>query len=452
MTATNRGSTTRSTYWCEWAWLGGETVTPKVALHVVDDRIMGINADAAVPDGSVVLRGVTIPGMANAHSHAFHRLLRSRTHHGSGSFWTWREQMYDAATQLDPERYFTLARAVFAEMALAGVTTVGEFHYLHHQAAGVPYSDPNDMGVALIAAAAQAGIRITLLDTCYLQGGIGREPDEVQQRFSDRTVDGWTARVTDLLAWESPTAKIGAAVHSVRAVLPAAIAEAGAWCRTHGMPLHAHVSEQPAENAQCVQTYGLTPTGVFAEAGVLDNLFSAVHATHLTDGDVQLLGTSGSSVCCCPTTERDLADGVGPFRALVDAGAALTVGSDSHAVIDMFDEARSIELHQRLVTGVRGHHSVVELMDAVTAAGHRSLGWPDGGRLAVGALADFITVGSRSPRLAGAGDEHLLPAVVFAATAGDVTDVVVGGRMIVRDGRHVSVDVAAALSAAVARA
>jgi formiminoglutamate deiminase len=437
---------TTTTYWCEWAWLGGDTVTPGVALQVSGDRIKGITADSAAPDGSVVLPGLTIPGLANAHSHAFHRLLRSRTHGGQGSFWTWREQMYAAATQLDPERYFRLARAVFAEMALSGVTSVGEFHYVHHQASGVLYSDPNDMGVALIAAAAQAGVRITLLDTCYLHGGIGKEPDEVQQRFSDRTAEAWMSRVADLHSWESPTAKVGGAVHSVRAVPPAAIADIGAWCRSRGLPLHCHVSEQPAENEQCVSTYGLTPTGVLAEAGVIDTGFSAVHATHLTDDDVRLLGSGGASVCCCPTTERDLADGVGPFRALVDAGAALTVGSDSHAVIDLFEEARSIELHQRLVTGVRGHHSVLGLLDAATAAGHRSLGWTDCGCLDVGQLADFITVGLRSPRLAGAGQGDLLPAVVFAASAADVTDVVVGGKAIVRSGRHLSVDVAAELA------
>jgi formiminoglutamate deiminase len=448
MTAT-ASNTAATTYWCEWAWLGGELATPGVALHVEGERIIGITAGTTAPGGSVELRGLTVPGLANAHSHAFHRLLRSRTHGRRGSFWTWREQMYRAAAELDPERYFALARAVFAEMALSGITTVGEFHYVHHQAGGVPYADANDMGVALIAAAAQVGIRITLLDTCYLQGGIGKEPDEVQLRFSDRTVDAWMNRVSALQAWESSTARVGGAVHSVRAVPRPAIAAVAEFCRSRGMPVHAHVSEQPAENELCTEAYGLTPTGLLADAGAIDTMFTAVHATHLTDGDVRLLGSGAVSVCCCPTTERDLADGVGPFRELVDSGVTLTVGSDSHAVIDLFDEARSIELHQRLVTGERGHHSAAGLLDSVTAAGHRSLGWADSGRIAVGALADFATVDTRSVRMAGVADAELLSGVVFAAAAADVTDVVVGGRMIVRDRRHASIDVPAELAVTV---
>ena len=319
------------------------------------------------PRGSTLAwPGLTfLPGLVNAHSHAFHRALRGRTHGESGSFWTWREQMYALAAALDPDTYLALATATYAEMVLAGITTVGEFHYLHDGA--------NTMGEALVEAAARAGLRITLLDTCYLHGGIGREKEGVQRRFGDASVDAWVARVSARVA-ASPTAKVGAAIHSVRAVDPA---PRRSWRRSRrsAWPLHAHVSEQPAENEACLAAYGRTPTAMLADAGALRTGFSAVHATHVTEGDIALLGSNGCGVTLCPTTERDLADGIGPARALADAGATLNLGSDSHAVIDLFEEARAVELDERLATGRRVLHAATELLAAATRGG----GWPSAG-------------------------------------------------------------------------
>jgi len=400
------------------------------------------------PGDAERLDGLTVPGFANAHSHAFQRALRGRTHGGQGSFWTWREQMYASLGGLDPDSYLALARAAFAEMALAGMTLVGEFHYVHRGAGGTPYLDPNAMGGAVMEAAAQAGIRITLIDACYLRGGIGKEPEEPQKRFADRDADAWVKRVEALVA--GPNARIGAAIHSVRAVDPDSAHVVAALANDRVMPLHAHVSEQVAENEECYAAYGATPTQILAEAGAVSERFTAVHATHVSDGDVNLLGGVDACCCLCPTTERDLADGIGPARRLREAGAYLALGSDSHAVIDQLEEARAVELDERLATGVRGQHRPPDLMRAATDGGYQSLGWPEGGRIEEGALADLTVIGLDGVRLAGTPTAHALESAVFAGSAGDVRHVMVGGAWIVRDGAHTRLDVAAELASALA--
>ncbi|GHH72926.1 formimidoylglutamate deiminase [Streptosporangium violaceochromogenes] len=432
-------------FWARHAWTG--RLESGVLVEVAEGRIASLEAGSA-PGDAVVLDGLVLPGLADAHSHAFHRALRGATQRGRGTFWTWRQVMYRVASALDPDGYFDLARAVYAEMALAGITCVGEFHYLHHAPGGVPYADPNVMGEALIEAAARAGIRITLLDTCYLSSGFGAAPDGVQLRFGDGSAEAWAERASALK--EREHARVGAAVHSVRAVPAAQLGTVAAWADARGAPIHAHLSEQPAENEGCLEAYGVTPARLLADHGVLGPRATAVHATHLTAADVALLGGTATTVCMCPTTERDLADGIGPARDLQEAGARLTLGSDSHAVVDLFEEARGLEMDERLRTRRRGHWSAAELLRAATADGHASLGWPDAGRLRVGAIADLVNVSLDSVRTAGTplGAET----AVFAATAADVRDVVAGGRVIVRHGAHTLVpDVPAALRAAITR-
>ena len=393
-------------------------MTAGVDLTVEDGWItaVGVVGDSAASPGAGLTpphtrRGLTLPGFANCHSHAFHRALRGRTQRERGSFWTWREQMYAVAAELTPDTYFELARSTYTEMRETGITAVGEFHYLHHQPDGTPYDDPNEMGRALLAAADEAGIRIRLLDACYLASGFGRPPEGVQVRYSDGDADAWAQRVA---AFDDP--RVGVAIHSVRAVpreqLPVVV-EAAA-----GRPLHVHLSEQVAENAACQAAYGMSPTQVLAEAGALGPLTTAVHATHLEAADLRLLGGSGTHVCLCPTTERDLADGIGPARALHDAGAVLTLGSDSHAVIDLIEEMRAVEMHERLASQQRGHWSALELVAAATSHGHRSLGFDDAGTIAVGQRADLVTVDLESIRTRDTGDGA--ESVVFAATAADV--------------------------------
>ena len=479
---------------CERAWLGPGRVAAGVLLRVEGGRIAQVEVGVPPPPGAVRLSGLTLPGFANAHCHAFHRLLRGRTQRAGGDFWRWRELMYQAAAVLDPDGYHQLARAVYAEMVLAGWTVVGEFHYLHHQPGGRPYQDPNAMGKALCAAAADAGIRLTLLDTCYLWSGFGRrvpmqaseamplmgtrgsrEPNPVQRRFSDGTPAAWAARVERLLGLglgetlpEPGLVRVGAAIHSVRALAPEELAEVAAWARAAGVPLHFHLSEQVAENDDCLAHTGLRPTALLDEAGALGPRTTAVHATHLDADDLRRLGAAGAFACFCPTTERDLGDGIGPAAELRDAGVRLCVGSDSNAVVDPFEETRAVELDDRLRLRRRGIHDPDQLLTAATAHGYAALGWDPVG-LQPGSLADFVTVSLNSERLAPAGatggdgdagddagaaadpDQDLAAAVLFAAAPGDVTDVVVGGRQVVAAGRHARYDDVAGLLTAAAR-
>ncbi|WP_208971451.1 formimidoylglutamate deiminase [Kineococcus rubinsiae] len=345
------------------------------------------------------------PALANCHSHVFHRALRGRDV-GGDTFWAWRERMYAVAAVLDPDLLHELAVGAFGEMRLAGVGVVGEFHYVHHGPDGTPYADPNAMGEALVEAARAVGLRICLLDTCYRQAGPGRPAEGVQRRFDDGSAEAWAERARDLADRYAGAddVVVGAAVHSVRAVareeLPTV---AGAL---PGAPLHVHVSEQPAENAACLAATGLTPVQLLAEAGVWGPRSTAVHATHLTPADVAVLGASGSSACFCPTTEAELADGIGPSVALRDAGARLTLGSDSATVVDLFAEARAVEMHERLASGRRGAWSAAQLTAAATADGYASLGFAG--------VDDRIALDAGSVRLAG------VTTPLWAATAADV--------------------------------
>ncbi|MGP3533905.1 formimidoylglutamate deiminase [Microbacterium sp. RD1] len=421
-----------SAYWLEHAVVGGE-VRSGVRVEEERGRIRSVAAGPAEP-GDTRLAGLTLPGIANAHSHAFHRALRGRTHDDGGDFWTWRQRMYAAASALDPERYHALASAFYAELLEAGYTAVGEFHYVHRDPTTV-------MADAVAQAARDSGIRLTLLDTLYRYGGrngSGRPLalSDAQTLFGGGDVDVWLGRHESLAS--GGTVRRGAAVHSLRAADPddvQRVVEA-----TAGEPLHAHVSEQPAENAQVRAAFGQTPVRLLREAGALGARFTAVHATHVTADDVADL--SGSFVCMCPTTERDLADGLGPARAFADAGARIVIGSDQHAVVDPFDELRALEGHERLRSGRRGVFSPAELVRAATVDGYASLGWRGG--LEPGAECDLVTLRLNTPRTAGAEPGQLW----LAASAADVAQVVVGGVRVVREGRA-RVDVGARLAEAI---
>jgi formiminoglutamate deiminase len=467
---------TRRRWLADLAWLPGQGVCRDVLIEADGDRFTVVTPQATTsasaatpastppPDPSVLpaterLRGLTLPGFANAHSHAFHRALRGITQADRGTFWTWRERMYEVAARLDPDSYLSLARAVYAEMALAGVSCVGEFHYLHHQPAGRPYADPNAMGHALVQAAAEAGLRITLLDTCYLVGGLGQSGvlplAGPQVRFSDGDGSRWAARAEALGPDEhgmlSPHARAGAAIHSVRAVPPEHMHPVVAWTSRHGGPLHIHMSEQRAENEACRAVYGVSPAQLLYDEDVLGPRTTVVHATHVGAADLELLGGSQVFACLCPTTERDLGDGLAPARPLAAAGCALTLGSDSHAVIDILEEARGVEYAERLARRSRGHFTAETLLRAATCVGHTSLGWPDAGEIAPGARADLVTVSLDSVRTGGAPSDLALETAVFAASATDIRTVIISGRDVVRDGIHQLIpDVPAELSRTIA--
>lgn len=432
----------------QWAWRGGEEAIANVRITVSNGVISNVEDGVDAQASDVCIAGVVMPGLVNAHSHAFHRALRGRTHGGSGDFWSWRTPMYEIANRLTPETYGELAAMTFAEMALSGITGVGEFHYIHHQADGTKYTDPNEMGLAMVEASKRAGIRMALLDVAYLHGGLDKpEPLAEQKRFSDGTIDSWLDRV-DALGEGGEGWTVGMAPHSVRAVHPSELEEVVA--NRHGKVVHVHVSEQPAENAACIASTGKTPTQVLADAGLLGRHFTAVHATHLTATDISLLGSSHSGVCMCPTTERDLADGVGPASSLSAGGAVLSLGSDSNAFIDLFEEARAVETDERLVTGKRGVHSPASLLIAATTGGATALGWGQYG-IQIGAPADFIALSLDSVRLASFDGAHGAAHIVHAASAADVRDVWVGGRRIVQDHQHLAVsDVVGGLRRAIA--
>lgn len=418
-----------TSYLLEKAWVEGrvrDDVLVEVDGSLVTSVTVGRNP-RSTGDPCTRLPGLTLPGVANTHSHAFHRALRGRTQRGSGTFWTWRDQMYDVAARLDPDSYHDLALATYAEMVAAGYTSVSEFHYVHHQPGGTPYDDPNALGHALVAAAQTVGIRLTLIDTCYLAGGIGEPLGTARQRFGDGDADRWAERVATIRH-----DRVGGAIHSVRAVPRDQMSTVVA--ATEGRPLHVHVSEQPQENDACLAAYGRTPVGLLADVGALGPRTTAVHATHLTTDDIALLAASDTEVSLCPTTERDLGDGIGPARALADAGVRLSIGSDSQAVVDPFEEMRAVEMDERLASISRGRFSAAELIDR------------SAGRIAVGEPVDLVTIDLISPRTAGTGhDEH---SAVFAATSADVTHVVVDGR-VVFDGDHGRVG--RALEAAIGR-
>lgn len=430
-------TTSTAVFHAELAWLGGDTAEPDVLIEVTDGRIVAVTAGVPAPPDAHRLAGLTLPGLANTHSHVFHRAIRGHSQTGVGDFWAWRDLMYGVAGRIDPDRLYALARATYAEMALSGITSVGEFFYLHHDPDGREYDDPNELGHAVVRAANDAGLRITLLDTCYLQGDVtGRPLEGVQRRFDDGTWERWAERVDRLAATDR--FQVGAAIHSVRAVPVEALAPVAQFAAGRDLPLHVHLSEQPAENDACLGRFGLTPTRLLGDAGVWSRSATAVHATHLTEDDIKTLGSSGTTISMCCTTERDLADGVGPAVRLAAAGSPLCVGSDAHMAIDLWEEARAIELDERLVSGRRGNLAVPDLARALTEDGAAAIGW-DAGRIAEGALGDLVTVSLDSPRTAGARHGDALAHVVFAATAADVTTVVVGGDTVVRDGRHLSV-------------
>jgi formiminoglutamate deiminase len=437
-----------TTYFAQWAWRGAEHAVANVRITVSNGVISAVEDNATKRDGDVAIAGVVMPGLVNAHSHAFHRALRGRTHGGTGDFWSWRTPMYEIANRLTPDSYRELATMTFAEMALSGITGVGEFHYIHHNIDGTKYKDPNEMGLAMVQAAQRAGIRIALLDVAYLHAALDKpEPLAEQKRFSDGNIDAWLDRV-DALGEGGEGWTVGMAPHSVRAVHPRELEEVVA--NRHGKVVHLHVSEQPAENAACVAATGMTPTQVLDNVGLLGPHMTAVHATHLTDTDIALLGSSHTCVCLCPTTERDLADGVGPAAALRDAGATLSLGTDSNAFIDMFEETRAIETDERLVTGKRGLHTPSSLLAAATSVGATSLGWGNHG-IQVGNPADFIALSLDSVRLASFDGANGAAHIVHSAAPSDVRDVWVGGKQVVANFQHAEIsDVVAGLRNAIA--
>lgn len=425
-------------------------------------------------------RRALLPGMVNAHSHAFQRVLRGRTEYRTAtkgdSFWTWRELMYSAATRLTPDDIYDASRMAFLEMALAGITAAGEFHYLHHAPDGKAYEDPNLLAGEVIRAARDVGIRIALLRVAYARSGYQTEANPRQARFIeadpaiflknldalDRTIRSPTVSEGNLRkdalpdSRASDTAWIGVAPHSVRAVPLNDLKHIVQYANERDLKVHMHVAEQPAEVSACVEEYGRTPVALLQTEGLLSSRFTAVHAIHVTPKAIPAFAKSGAMVCACPTTERNLGDGVVPADEYMKQHVPICLGTDSHAQIDLLEDARELEYHlrlqklQRAVLDVRSASEAEAalpddraaataryLFDCATINGARSIGAPIG-TLATGKAADFFTLDLDDPSICGASPATLLASIVFASSRAAVREVVVAGKPIVAEGRHLN--------------
>lgn len=420
----------------EHAWING-VVRPDVTIEVRDGRIQRMRTGSR-PSDAQVLRGLTVPGLSNVHSHVFHRLLRGRHNSEAGSFWSWRDDMYEIAQRLDPDTLYDLGIAVFAEMLLAGYTAVAEFHYLHHRPDGGAYADPNAMAVALFNAAEYVGIRLVMVDTLYLTSDVdGSPPTKLQTRFSDGTFEKWSHRLELLRGRYGSRVAMG--VHSIRAVPTNAMKDVANYRNGAGSDVHVHVSEQRSEVEACLELHGCTPVQLLEDCGLLGPRTVAIHGTHFQPIDISLVANSGTVVCFCPTTERTLGDGIGPSWELQDAGVPLVLGSDSHAVLDSFEEMRALELNARLALQRRGVHTPVRLLEAATRVGAAALG-TGAGEIREGAPADLVTISVDALLGDGIPPPRFGDAAVFASDRHQITDVFVGGRQVVQDGSHVLVE------------
>jgi formimidoylglutamate deiminase len=387
-----------------------------------------------------------LPGFVNVHSHSFQRLIRGKSESRVTSgkdFWSWRGTMYHAAASLTPDDLYAVARMTFLEMVKSGTTTVGEFHYVHNQPDGSPYEDPNLLARKAIEAAQSVGIRIVLLRSAYLRAGYELAPDTGQARFYE-TASDFCANMDALIKSfpANPLIRFGVAPHSLRAVPLDALHTIADWARAHQLPLHMHVAEQVAENDACLREYSATPVSLLDREKLLGPDFTAVHAIHISDREIEQLAASGATICSCPTTERNLGDGIIAADKAMLAGIPFALGSDSQAQIDPLEDARQLDYHLRLsqqqraiLDQIADRSLAARLFDCATVNGAKSLGI-DAGTLAANSLADFITVDLNDVSIAGHSADDLLPILTFGMQCSAVRDVFVGGKQILRDGRH----------------
>ncbi len=392
-----------------------------------------------------VAAGWRLPGIANLHSHAFQRAmagLAERQTHPSDSFWTWRETMYRMAARFDPDALHAVASQLYVEMLEAGYTTVCEFHYLHHAPDGSAYATPTAMSDALVAAARETGIRLTLLPVLYMTGGFdGRELNPRQRRFG-HDVEGYLRLFHALHARQDAMLRVGCALHSLRAV-PAAAMQAVLAALPAQARIHIHIAEQVGEVQDCLAVRDLRPVEWLLRNAELDARWTLVHATHLNDGEVRDLARTGATVAICPTTEANLGDGLFRLRDYLDAGGAWGIGSDSHISVSPVEELRWLEYGQRLHTRRRnitvsaGSPGVgMTLLQGTLASAANATGFD--------AVDDAMVLDGAAPVLASAGVEDVAERWIFSGNRPLVREVHVGGRRVVEDGRHPQRDAVAA--------
>jgi len=415
-------------------------VQPHMLISISNDgRIISVadfDSSSPIPSGTTeaLPNTLLLPSFVNAHSHVFQRALRGSTHRPLSthdSFWTWRQAMYTLANRLNPDNLYEVALHTYREMLAAGYTSVGEFHYLHHQPDGRPYANPNAMAEAVLSAGRDAGIRVVLLMTAYAQGGINQVLEQGQQRFCDASVEAYLARVDALRVAGVP---VGVAPHSVRAVPESWLRPIADYSRTHALPLHIHADEQRAEIEQCQQIYGCTPIELLERYGVLGPLTSVIHATHANEVEIALLEREGCTVCVCPTTEADLGDGIAPYTELVAATVPLAIGSDSNTRLDPFEELRWAEYsarmryrRRRILVSEKHASPGPFLLDMGTRRGAGALGL-ETGVIAPGMLADLVAIDLNHPTLQGWSVDDLLDMLFFGASSEVMKQIWVAGR------------------------
>jgi len=411
-------------------------------------------AMSAAPQASWV-----VPGIANLHSHAFQRAmagLAERQQSEADSFWTWRDWMYRFAAMLSPEDVHAIARQLYIEMLEAGYTSVCEFHYLHHDVDGRPYAPPSALADAIIAAACDAGIRLTLLPVLYQRGGFdGRPLGERQRRFGHASAD-FLRLVEGLRRQSSSTVRIGIAFHSLRAVGVESMREVLTALDEPDLPVHLHIAEQPAEVADGLATHGRRPVQYLLDELPVDARWTLVHATHVDDGELRGIARSGATVAICPSTEGNLGDGLFPLRAFLAAGGRYGIGSDSHVSVSPVEELRWLEYGQRLVEQKRsrallGPGSTAEAMLRAVAASAAASTGQAVGSLVEGMAADLLVLDEAAPALAAASTDEVLDRWIFCGNRPLLREVFVAGRRVVAGGCHPAREPAAAAYAATLR-
>lgn len=418
---------------------------------LVDDQGLILQVGAAPEDGSANIvrmpNKALLPGLVNGHSHSFQRLIRGVAEHcgaNGDDFWAWRNTMYRAASSLEPDELFDVARMAFLEMALSGITAVGEFHYVHREAGGAAYADANLLAKRVIDAANSVGLRICLLRVAYERAGFELPPHPGQRRFYESSEEFLeaSAALAEFVHEGPSTVSMGVAPHSVRAVPLQSLKQITAWATDRRLPIHIHVAEQPAEIVACEREHGSRPVALLAEYGLMSERMTLVHAIHTSAEEVDAIAASGSTICSCPTTERNLGDGIIAAESVIDRGVPFSFGTDSQATISLLEDARELDYHLRLARQRRvvldridGKDISARLFSYATAGGAHSLGI-NSGRLEPGRAADFFTVDLNDVSIAGSSVEELLPTIVFSLERTAVRDVVVNGRIVIADGDH----------------
>jgi formimidoylglutamate deiminase len=435
-------------YFSPMAWVDGAWAKDVVLRVAIDGTWDSIQANASVDQqrSATRLNGPVLPGLVNAHSHAFQRAIAGMTERTSGgqdNFWSWRDRMYSAAQRITPQQLEAIAALLYAELLRAGYTQVCEFHYLHNDPQGKPYSDPLEMSYALVRAAQRVGIGITLLPTLYMRSGFsatGLRDD--QQRFASTPDSIFKICEGIEKQFGGHLVNTGLALHSLRAVGQGALQEAAAYAKLRHMPIHIHVAEQTSEVADCIATLGQRPVEWLLNNAGLDASWNLVHATHTIPAELQGIKASGASIVLCPTTEANLGDGVFDLPTYARLQGNWSIGSDSHVTRSWQEELRLLEYSQRLALRQRNvmagassqTSTAAALFNAALAGGCAASGQPLSG-LATGNRADFLVMDTTSPALLGIPSDHLLDAMVFSSPDARLSEAYVAGKPVVQSGR-----------------